>query len=439
MQKHILWFFLFVSLLGGVGCVKNEQPAANAGNPNTPPAPTITATPTPATPVSILPTQSGITLTIWINSDLVALGEDVTSPVLGSQLAAFDADHPGIYLRVAEKASNGQGSILNYLRAGRTVAPAILPDLVLLPSSQVASAAAEQLVYPVENLLDNTLLEDLYPAARGLATVNNSLMGFPYAINGLTHLAYHQAIITGTVPATWSEMAELETGIILPAAGQESARLLLQMYLGLDGIISSESNQITLDEGTLALALALFQQGRQNGSILLRSSNVTLMSEAWLIFQRGDASMTLVTAHNFLLERAAGQDVGYAGIPGPQEALIPLVEGWVWVITSSDPTRQQVAADVINWLGSETNLGSWSVQRLTLPSRRSAFGRWPAEDGYTLFLQEQLELARPYPASATTTVRNALNDAVFNVISLTNTPAEAANTAITIINGKTNE
>jgi hypothetical protein len=68
-----------------------------------------------------------------------------------------------------------------------------------------------------------------------------------------------------------------------------------------------------------------------------------------------------------------------------------------------------------------------------LPASSAALRQWSDEDPYVLFLRQQLELAEPFPAQANTTIMTALNTAVFDVLSLSETPQVAAEKAAAAI------
>ena len=80
---------------------------------------------------------------------------------LAIQMTEFDTTHPDVNLTVSTKKITEQGGTLNYLRSGRSVAPDILPDVVVLPASQLATAVDEELVFPLDSLIDT---EGFYPA-----------------------------------------------------------------------------------------------------------------------------------------------------------------------------------------------------------------------------------------------------------------------------------
>jgi ABC-type glycerol-3-phosphate transport system substrate-binding protein len=85
--------------------------------------------------------------------------------------------------------------------------------------------------------------------------------------------------------------------------------------------------------------------------------------------------------------------------------------------------------ELLSWLASERNLGVWSWLDQALPARRSAYSQWPAGDDYVAFLQEQSETAVPYPVAPGNPLLAALGSALFDVISLSQSPQVAAEEA----------
>lgn len=441
MRRVWVCLGLLISVFLAACSQSNEgtvTPPANGVQPQptlTTPSATPIPQPTPLPPaVSIESPPGSITLTIWTNTEISAFGDAPGDQLLREQITAFDADRPGLQLSLSQKALSGQGSLLSYLRTARAVAPTILPDLVLLPTNQLSSAAADQLVYPLDNLLDPGLVADLYPAADQLGRINGMLMGYPLALRGLSHLAYNPENITGTLPLTWAEFTTQDSRLILPAAGPEGARLALQFYLALNGPLTNEANQPALRADILTQALTLLSQGRSSGLILLNSSNVATVADAWQLFQNGQASTTLVTAAAYLAQSSQGIVSRFAPIPGIEGTLPPLVDGWVWAITTTDPARQRAAADLLTWLADKARHGDWSWQSGALPAQRGAFSRWPAGEPYIVFLQQELERAQPVPVQASSIIMTALSDAVFDVISLQSAPETAADAAAAAVN-----
>jgi ABC-type glycerol-3-phosphate transport system substrate-binding protein len=112
----------------------------------------------------------------------------------------------------------------------------------------------------------------------------------------------------------------------------------------------------------------------------------------------------------------------------------PLVKGWAWAISTPDPVRQEMAAELLTWFASGPNLGEWSVAASMLPSRREAFLEWPANNAYITFLQSELDRAEAFPNAANSTIISALSTAVFVVISSAKSPQTAAEEAAAAVN-----
>ncbi len=427
-----IWLLFLLSACDLIG----RAPAQPAVTP-TPTAETVEAAPilqsTPDIAVPITVTETTPSLTIWIPPDTL-LSSEAGTAVFSNQLLAFQTTHPDLETRVEQKPVTGQGGILSYLRTGANVAPNILPDLIMLPTNQLAAAANENLIYPLDDLIDPAALDDLYPAARSLSRSGEQTIGYPFIITNLTHLAYQGSVITSTPPLRWHELiATKNANLIFPAAGQEGANLALQFYLAEGGTLVNEAGQPALDAPLLTMALQQLNQGRSNQFILQQSSNMAAIEETWQFFQEGTAVFALTTAEQYLAGRTPEFSPGYAVIAGPNGPLTPLVDGWAWAISAADPTRRALAAEMLDLLISSPYLGEWSLVENRLPSRHQAFTVWPNDDTYLNFIQLELERAQPDPAAPSSPIMEALGNAVFDVVSLAQTPQEAAGEAVTAV------
>jgi ABC-type glycerol-3-phosphate transport system substrate-binding protein len=418
-------FLFFVT-----GCRLFDRSAEATVTPAPEPTPEVQPTAAVGEPPAPTPSPTGaITLTLWTTADVSPRPETPGGFALAEQLAAFEAEHPGVTLQLEQKSVGGTGGTLSYLRTGRQVAPTILPDLILLPTEQLPVAVNERLIYPVGHLLPAPMLDELFPVADALVRIDDTIFAYPFAVTNLQHLAYNRAVITDTFPATWDALlADEATSLVFPAAGGDGAELALQFYLAAGGTLADEANQPHLEVAPLLQALSWLRDGRAAGTIVPQSDNVATLAEAWQIFQTGQATVAQTRAGLFMRERVLGQNHGYAPMPGPNGPLPPLVRGWTWALATPDPARQELAAELIVWLAGSANLGSWSAQSHTLPARRTAFEYWPEEEAYIRFVQEQLEAAEPYPAAAGTLL-TAFGNAVFDVISLAESPQVAAEQA----------
>jgi ABC-type glycerol-3-phosphate transport system substrate-binding protein len=436
--QRIAWFII-VLLLAGCGLlpVTNSPAEATAVSPQT--TPDAAATPDAVTPPSIANTPSfeipeptpaaKSSLIIWL-PPAIASRTEAGAVVFSDQLLAFNSIYPDLIISVEQKSATGQGGILNYLRTGQNVAPSILPDLIALPVGQLTAVAEEGLIYPLEDVLDPALTAGLYPAAQSWTSFNDHFIAYPFAITELPQLEFSPSL-TSAVPLQWRDfITDTEQTMVFPAAGTAGAKLALQFYLQAGGSLTNEAGQPMLELEPLTLALQQLNDGRENGFILQQSSNLSTLNEARLLVQNGAASFALSSSDEYLIGRTEEIIPGSAAIPGLDAPLTPLVRGWAWVITTPDPAEKALAAELIAMLTAPEQMGTWSLNSRILPANPEAFAQWPETDDYLPFIRPELERAEPMPLADTSPVMQALGDAVFDVISLARSPAEAAADAV---------
>jgi len=432
-QKFSVVVLLLVLLLPACDLINGSATLQTAAT-TTPEAVTPIATVAQVTPDPVVPepviTETSRTLTVWMPPE-IALRNEAGAAILNDQLMAFAATHPDLDVRLEYKSASGQGSILNYLRTGRNVAPDVLPDLIAIPTDQLAIAAAEELVYPLNDLIEPEMVDDLYPAAQALVRSGEQIIGYPFALTSLPHLAYDRNTITTTIPLNWNELiAGSNNHFIFPAAGREGAILALEFYLAAGGTLVNDDGQATLQLEPFITALEQLSQGRNSGFILLQSSNVSTLEETWQAFESALASVVQTTSNQFLQENLDASDLGVAPVPGLDGPLTPLVNGWAWAISTPESTQRALAAELLSELTASANLGDWSHQSHVLPARREAFMAWPADEPYTGFIQQELERAQANPVSGNSNMMTTVGDAVFDVVSLAKSPQVAAEEAV---------
>lgn len=444
MQRQIFLWFLFGLLALLAAC--EQQPTstdtganlltpASTGSAVTPaslPTPAVAATqtaqvtPRQQQPVVSDPTR---TLIIWLPPEIATRTATGADTFL-SQLAEITAEYPNLEVRIEQKTVSGQGGMLSYLRTGRLVAPRILPDLIILPIDQLTTTLNDGLIYPLNGLLDESLMETLYPAALALAQPDSQIMGYPLALTGLSHLAYRTGTFADAPVNTWEELLALSgQSFLITGAGRSGAIFALQLYLDAGGQLVNEAGQPSLQVEPLTRALEPFSAGRAAGLISSQSSVVATSADSWQLYTNGAASMVQTTADHLLITGIGGRTPGFAPLPGLTGPLAPLISGWAWAVSTPEPGQQALAVEIMQAMLEENRLAEWSYQSGILPSRRSALALWPTGSSYTEFLGEQLEVARPFPAQANNTIMGILGNAVLDVLSRAKTPQAAAEEA----------
>ena len=432
-MRKTAWLIFLISLtLSACSLInRSDEPVAEGTQAAVISTPLPSPTP-PATPQINEPDSAGPTvLNVWLVDEFNSQADLPGSVILAEQLATFQANRPDLEINVAVKSVSGQGGALSYLRSGRNIAPAIMPDLIILSADQLETAAAEELIYPLENLVSDASFADLYPAASSVSHVGDLAYAYPFVLENLSHMAYSSAVYTGTLPVTWDDMLEDEAATFtFPGAGLPGAEFALQLYLATGGSLTNEAGQPMLDLDPLASALTLLLEGRERGLLPIQTSNLMVLDEAWQLFDN-EVVNSVQTAHAFYVaQRENSLESGYIGLPGPEAPLAPIVNAWSWAISTPDPGRQILTADLLNWLIAAPNMGDYTLAANKLPTRRTAFEQWPEGDPYLLFVQRELEVADPYPTEASGPILNAISLAIFDVLSLAKTPQQAAQDAI---------
>lgn len=410
------------------------------GTPVSTPAITATApleTPAPAGPIATSATVTpaatqGMTLTLWTTTEIAPNSDVAGGTALLEQLSAFDNERSGVTLLVELKTISDQGGTLSYLRTGRSVAPSILPDVILLPASELASAASQGLIFPLNDVIDDGAVEDLYDVARDLVEIEDQIYGYPISLTNLQHLTYDNQIITETVSLNWNSLVSEPPGTLLyPAAGATGAQFTSSLYQAFGGAFVDESGQPALQAEPLTEALTLVERGVAEGLIDTRSGNTGTLEQAWQLFEEDPTHLLQTTAefHLSQLGDANSERLRAVSLPGPGTPLTPTVGAWTWAISTPDPERQVVAAELINTLATAQNVGDWCLQSFSVPARRAAFDQWP-ESPYAAFLQREITQASPTATGLSNSMLTILSDATTAVILGLSTPAESAEQAI---------
>lgn len=424
---------------GITACSLLPKPAASPSGTQAPATNTPTIdTPAPqATPDFSQPTvvtETRQLLTIWMPTALAPASESA-SGVLERQIRAFAGAQVDLDVRIEYKTVSGPGGILNYLRTGRSVAPGILPDLIVLPMNQLATSVADELIFPLNGVIEPESLEDLYPVALDFAVQEDQILGYPFSLTDFTHLAYNTNTISQTIATDWEMFRTLANGnFVFPANGEGGATFILQMYLSAGGTLTNDAGQLELVVEPLAQSLEQLNLARNEGFLVRQSNTLATFPQSWELYEAGSANVALLDAHTYLTHRGQKPETAVSPLPGLNGEVTPLVSGWAWAISTNNNNQQALASTLLKQLISPELMAEWSIQTSYLPARRGAFEFWLQDDPYTKFVQEQLEIAEPHPFAPGNEVLRTLRTTVVNVVNLTETPQEAAEAAIDSLN-----
>jgi ABC-type glycerol-3-phosphate transport system substrate-binding protein len=429
---------LGLTLLFMVGCQMPFRNLISNADPDDLPteATVVTPTATVRTPNTVadtlvnLPQPEVITLTFWTIERFSPETE-----LVAQLLQDFEADNTDTRVEVILKRSSGQAGTLNFLRSAQTVAPSVLPDVVVLNANDLPQAWRTNLVQPLDGLLDRALIQDLLPAARNLGTVDGNLAGVPFELD-IQHAVFNTGKIAKT-PLTWADVLNEVPSYQFPAAGQNGLLndALLIQYLSAGAQLTDEQGQPIVDEVALR-AVLLYYDNLLNESIIdSQIVEAGQPQDLWDAYLNGLVSMTHINTQKFLTDRRLLTSVEPVPVPSQDGQVVTISHGWVFALLTDDPVRQIAALKLIEtFLQTEIN-ATWAVRSATIPVRQSSFDQVADEDPYWLFLRSYLEAAVPPPSfSGYDQLSHTLLTAIQQVILGEATPDEALTGAVEAIN-----
>jgi ABC-type glycerol-3-phosphate transport system substrate-binding protein len=383
-----------------------------------------------ATPDAPLPMR----FALWTIEAVSAEAEGEAGEIFGRGLEAFEDTYPDVTVAVALKNESGKGGILDYLRTASEVSPSVLPDLVVLSTTELAQAARSGLVVPLEDWISPALVADLLPAARQAATVDGQLVGIPFEMD-LEHLIYNTNKLSAT-PITWTDVISSNTTYVFPAKGRNGLvnDSFLVQYLALNGRLQDDDGRPWLDEQALRSVLGYYWMGVERGVIPPNVLSIGAPEDIWPSYVSAEVGIVHVTSHHFLRDRGVLRTTQFAAIPTRDGTPLTIARGRALAVVTRVPERQAVAARLIEFFMAPDNNAAWNQTRAYLPTRYAAFSKVGQDDPYWPFLQQQLEVAVPPPAFPEyDQIGRVLQQSVVEVLSGEARPEDAAAAALDAI------
>ena len=397
-------------------CRGGPTPAATH-TPAPGPAPTAPMAPTPpASQASATPAQSQMALYIWVSPEFAPAAQTDNAALL----QGFTDAYPGIRVHVSVKETYGKGGMVDLLAGASRVAPAYLPDLILLDEDSLEQVAALGLVQPVD-VLAPSVREALF------ANVQAAGDGVPFAMD-FPLLAYRAPM---TLPLTLGAIAE-SGGRYAFAAGDEDAatRSLLAQYMGLGGALVDAEGKAALDSRLLTRVLETYR-GLADQGVLAPQVLSLDRDEVWDLYRAGGTNFAEVWASQVRSRPSALADAGLAALPTADGRPIALARVWSWAIVSPTPERQQAAARFLEWVLQVGPQSAWCEAAHRVPTQAGAWPLAGLSAAHSEFLLGMAQVATPCPpALRTPAVASALHTALSQVLKGQLAPRQAAEQAL---------
>jgi maltose-binding protein MalE len=380
------------------------------------------------TPAPVLTATRNLTLTVWTTEELSPSGAR-GGRVLKSQIDAFSKSRPNLRVDFILKKATGTGGLVDFLVNTQAAAPQMLPDLILLDSRELDSAAQTGLVQPLDSDLPAGIYADLFPSAQKVARINGAWVALPMFLEA-EHLVYNQARLARP-PRTWSEVISSPVPFLFPAEGDDG---FIAQYLSLGGSLSDANSNPALNADTMVQVLSFYRRARDANVIPDSTLGIKSVDESWATFISGQNSIAQVGASQYLADRDRFGNVTYSNLPTRDGQVMTLTRAWVMAVTASNPARKQAAIDLLQWLSASSRLSEWASSARKIPARRTAFATAIDPPEYAQFLRGLLDKGTNMP-SVTQLARlaPAYRAAVQSVLRGQSTPIEAANRAVNSI------
>lgn len=386
----LLWLFCTIGL-GMVSCRADGAP------PVLPPMVTPNALSTSVQPrleqtIPAATTEQDRQLVIWA-PEFFQPPDQPAPALLQTVYDQFRYNHPEVHLDIQLKAESGEASLFAYLRNAQSMAPTILPDVVLLDTVQLWQAAELGLIQPIQwEALQHT--NDFFQFTRTATSYQGQMIGIPYAAD-LIHLVYHTNQVT-QLPTTWDTLL-ITGGPYWFAAGQHdypNESLLLQ-YVGAGGQLFEDG--AVSDPDALAALFAFLLEAKATG--VLQDEILTLKNsaDAWAVFAGRQSGFADASAHWVLAQQDAVADLGFAQIPTSNGATVTIAHTWAFALVTPVPEQQQLALELIDQLLEPTIHSAWSRATRQLPTQMGVYATWLDSSPYYEFLQRQLDVAIALP------------------------------------------
>ena len=325
-------------------------------------------------------------LVVWVPEFMTTDGDTAAAEVLATALQQFEQLYPESEVEFVVKQEDGVNGVLNYLRSAQRVAPAILPDLVVLNSQDLWRAVDLGLVQPLD-AANLPVAQPIYPVALAAARYQETLYGLPYALNPLHVVGGAEQ----TLPATWDDV--LAGGVPYIFAGDVgdaglNPSLLLQ-YVAAGGALTETTAEPDAD--ALRALLEFYAAGRSAAIIGEETAALADTDDVWSALDlAASPAVGLVSAHVLLRERDALNRLAYAPLPSLDGTAQTLAPAYTFAFLTTDPERLEMGYNLLNVLFDPTVHGNWAQFAQVLPSTETALDTWGGEQPYFVFLRRLL-------------------------------------------------
>jgi maltose-binding protein MalE len=359
-------------LLAGCTVLEQINPFAVTATPIGRPPLQDTSSPLAPSPAPTMTSQtSAHHLILWVPPNFDPHSGTAAGNLLQVRLDEFINAHPGLTVDVRIKAASGPGGLLDSLSTTNSAAPGAIPSMVVLPRSDMETAALKGLIFPWTDLIKFNPAADSYAYAAALGKVQGATYGLPIAGDALVMV--YRPLQVAYAPTSWNEYTTRKYPVIFPAADPE-ALLTTQMLLSLQQTDQQLPETPGVDQTALKKAYIVINDGARSGTFPYWLADYDTFDKGYKAFLDNQANYAVVWASSVL--NRLPENVSLASLPAVSANPFTLADGWMWVLTNPSEDQRQITVALAEYLLDEKFLAAWTEASHLLPTSQSILKQW---------------------------------------------------------------
>lgn len=368
-------------------------------------------------------------LIIWWPEPLAPVDRSDVTDVLARQIEAFGMAEGGdVEIEFRLKRMQDAGGIMPTLRAASAVAPAALPDITLMRREDLLVAAQSGLIQPLEGVASTAIIGGLYQVALQLGQIDDQLYGLPYVLD-VQHLSYLPPSGQTDAYTGWrfQDILDREQPFTFPAARTSGVNsTFFIQYLAAGGSLPDASGVLTVNADALRTVYEFYEQAARAGLVDENSLDYTNTTDYATQLRSGQIVTAVTRSSLFLSLWSENRRWRAAPLPTASGGSSSMVNGWMWVMTTTNPERQALAARFMNWMMGQERQREYAGTVYMLPSQERVLRAAGDSQSYAAVMDNLLSNSIPaVPETTGGAVARAMQTALFDVLTGVRTADEA--------------
>lgn len=311
-------------------------------------------------------------LIIWWPEPLAPVDRVDVTDVLARQIEAFGMAEGGdVEIEFRLKRMQDIGGIMPTLRAASAVAPSAVPDITLMRREDLLVAAQSGLIQPLEGVTSTAIVGGLYQVALQLGQIDDQLYGLPYVLD-VQHLSYLPPSGQTDSYTGWRFEDVLDRGqpFTFPAARASGVNsTFFIQYLAAGGSLPDASGVLTVNADALRTVYEFYEQAARADLVDESSLDYTNSTDYATQLRSGQIVTAVTRSSLFLSLWSENRRWRAAPLPTASGGSPSMVNGWMWVMTTTNPERQALAARFMNWMMGQDRQREYAEIIYMLPSQ----------------------------------------------------------------------